>query len=54
LITLSPETVQFYQNPAVAFTVTDSKEDDLANRDIPKPTKGVVRPLLEWTSHYEH
>ncbi len=52
MITLNPEIPQFYENPAISFTVIDTIEGDSARGDFTKNIDGVVRPLLKWNNQY--
>jgi len=48
LITLDPNTKQFYEAAAVAFQVIENNGPSLARGGWAGPMTGVVRPLLEW------
>jgi lipopolysaccharide transport system ATP-binding protein len=50
LATLDPEISQFYEADAVAFQVIDSLDGDSARGDYAGPMRGVIRPLLRWTT----
>jgi lipopolysaccharide transport system ATP-binding protein len=51
LATLDPEIEQFYEHDAVAFRLVDSLDGDSARGDYAGPMRGVVRPLLQWSTH---
>lgn len=53
LSTMSPVTVHFYEQDAVAFQVVDSIDGDSARGDYAGPMPGVVRPKLDWTTRFE-
>ncbi|MBW2661897.1 MAG: ABC transporter ATP-binding protein [Deltaproteobacteria bacterium] len=48
LITLDPNTPQFYERAAVAFQVIEGDSVNSARGGWAGPMKGIVRPLLEW------
>lgn len=50
LETLDPLVMQFYERQVVAFSVMDTCEGDSARGDFAGKLRGVVRPLLEWTT----
>lgn len=50
LETLDPLVMQFYERQVVAFSVVDTCEGDSARGDFAGKLRGVVRPLLEWTT----
>jgi lipopolysaccharide transport system ATP-binding protein len=50
LNTMDPIIVQFHETNAVAFHVVDSFEGDSARGDWPGKFRGVVRPMLKWTT----
>jgi lipopolysaccharide transport system ATP-binding protein len=50
LTTLHPDQKQFYERDAVAFQVFDSLDGDSARGDSARGVRGVVRPLLKWTT----
>lgn len=50
LETLDPLVMQFYERQVVAFSVIDTCEGDSARGDFAGKLRGVVRPLLEWTT----
>ncbi len=50
LTTINPDRTQFREREAVAFQVVDSIEGDSARGDFGKRIRGVVRPLLKWTT----
>jgi lipopolysaccharide transport system ATP-binding protein len=52
LITLDPNTEQFYEAAAVAFQVIETNGPNLARGGWAGPMTGVVRPLLEWHTEY--
>jgi lipopolysaccharide transport system ATP-binding protein len=52
VVTLEPNTLQFYERDAVAFQVIDSLEGDSARGDWAGRMQGVVRPMLEWETEY--
>jgi len=49
--TLDPMIRRFHVRDAIAFYVTDSMEGDSARVDHAGNLGGVVRPLLQWTTH---
>jgi lipopolysaccharide transport system ATP-binding protein len=52
LVTLNPDTKQFKAPDAVAFQVIDSIDGDSARGDWAGHLGGVVRPLLQWQTHF--
>jgi lipopolysaccharide transport system ATP-binding protein len=55
LITVDPIMVQFSVSEAVAFQVFDRIDGgDSARGDYAGPMRGVVRPLLEWSTTCDH
>ncbi|MGI9164776.1 MAG: ABC transporter ATP-binding protein [Pyrinomonadaceae bacterium] len=50
--TMNPVTIHFYERDAVAFQVIDSLEGDSARGDYAGSMRGVVRPLLRWTTSF--
>ncbi len=50
LETLDPLVMQFYERQVVAFTVVDTCEGDSVRGDFAGKLRGVVRPLLEWST----
>jgi lipopolysaccharide transport system ATP-binding protein len=52
-LTLNPDEVQFRERHVVAFQVTDSTDGDSARGDYVQHMPGVVRPILDWTTHYD-
>jgi lipopolysaccharide transport system ATP-binding protein len=52
LETLEPLILQFYERQAMAFHVIDSCEGDSARGDWAGQLKGVVRPLLNWSTAF--
>ena len=52
-ITLNPDKSQFKERHVVAFHVTDSLDGDSARGDYVKHIPGVIRPILDWTTHYD-
>jgi lipopolysaccharide transport system ATP-binding protein len=52
LTTLDPPVVQFNQRDVIAFHVVDSGEGDSARGDWAGTLSSAVRPLLEWTTHF--
>ena len=48
LITLDPNTKQFYETATVAFQVIENNGPSLARGGWAGPMTGVVRPLLKW------
>ena len=48
--TVEPDIMQFIERQAVAFYVIDSCEGDSARGDYAGPLRGVVRPLLNWST----
>jgi lipopolysaccharide transport system ATP-binding protein len=43
---------QFLERDVVAFQVVDSLDGDSARGDSAKHVRGVVRPLLKWTTDF--
>ena len=52
-LTLNPDTTQFSERKATAFHVADSIDGDSARGDYVKQLGGVVRPILDWATHYD-
>lgn len=52
LTTLNPSIHQFFESQVVAFQVVDTLEGDSARGDWGERMRGVVRPLLEWTTEF--
>jgi lipopolysaccharide transport system ATP-binding protein len=50
LNTLEPYNLQFHESSVVSFEVVDSPESDSARGDYTGAMRGVIRPLLEWTT----
>jgi lipopolysaccharide transport system ATP-binding protein len=50
LITLDPNSKQFYESAAVAFQVIENNGPSLARGGWAGPMTGTVRPLLEWSN----
>ena len=50
LTTTNPDQKQFLERDVVAFQVVDSLDGDSARGDSAKQVRGVVRPLLQWTT----
>jgi len=53
VITLNPNTLQFYEHDAVAFQVVDSLDGNSARGDWAGKMLGVVRPLLKWSTQFD-
>jgi lipopolysaccharide transport system ATP-binding protein len=53
LRTEMPYIIHCYQRDAVAFQIVDSSDGDTARMDYAGKFRGVVRPLLEWTTDYQ-
>lgn len=53
LNTTNPDQKQFKERDVVAFQVVDSLDGDSARGDSAKRVRGVVRPLLNWKTHFE-
>jgi lipopolysaccharide transport system ATP-binding protein len=51
LVTIDPGLEQFYEQDAVAFRLIDSCDGDSARGDYGGDMGGVVRPLLQWSTH---
>jgi lipopolysaccharide transport system ATP-binding protein len=51
-LTLNPDTLQIAERSAVTFHVFDSHDGDSARGDYVKRMRGVVRPLLKWTTQF--
>jgi lipopolysaccharide transport system ATP-binding protein len=52
VVTLEPNTLQFYERDAVAFQVIDSLDGDSARGDWAGRMRGIVRPMLEWETEF--
>jgi lipopolysaccharide transport system ATP-binding protein len=52
LETVDPLIMQFFERQVVAFSVIDSCDGDSARVDFAGRLKGVVRPLLNWTTGF--
>jgi lipopolysaccharide transport system ATP-binding protein len=52
MMTIEPIITHFQERDAVAFQVVDSHDGDSARGDWVGDMKGVVRPLLKWTTQY--
>lgn len=52
LTTTNPDQKQFVERDVVAFQVVDSLDGDSARGDSAKQVRGVVRPLLDWTTTF--
>jgi len=52
VVTLNPNSLQFYERDAVALQVVDSLDGDSARGDWAGRMRGVVRPLLKWTTQF--
>jgi lipopolysaccharide transport system ATP-binding protein len=50
--TLDPVTVHVCERDAVAFHVIDGHGGDSARGDYGGTFPGVIRPLLNWTTHF--
>lgn len=50
LMTINPDRKQFRERDVVAFQVVDSLDGDSARGDSARRLRGVVRPLLKWTT----
>ena len=50
LITLNPIILQFFEVDVVAFQVTESTAGESARGDYAGHLRGVVRPMLKWTT----
>jgi lipopolysaccharide transport system ATP-binding protein len=53
LNTMDPYIQQFHEHHVIAFQVIDSFAGDSARGDWTGPMRGVVRPLLKWTTRFE-
>jgi lipopolysaccharide transport system ATP-binding protein len=53
LSTHNPSVTHFSQAGAIAFQVVDSTEGDSARGDWDGNIRGVVRPLLKWTTEFQ-
>ncbi len=51
--TLHPNTFHLYARDAVAFQVVDSIDNDTSRGEYPDPCPGILRPALNWETHYE-
>ena len=54
VLTIEPQTTQFYERDTVGFNVVDSMDGDSARGDWAKNIPGIVRPLLKWETEYTH
>jgi lipopolysaccharide transport system ATP-binding protein len=52
-VTAEGPTLQFYEGDAVAFHVIDSLDGNSARGDYAGSMKGVVRPMLEWSTEFK-
>ena len=52
MATLDPFRPHFFERDVAAFQVLDSIDGNSARGDYAGPMPGVVRPLLNWTSHF--
>jgi lipopolysaccharide transport system ATP-binding protein len=52
LFTPDPHVSHFYQADAIAFQAVDNAEGDSARGDWDGNVRGVVRPLLKWTTEF--
>ena len=50
--TMDPLRVHFFERDIVAFQIIDSLDGNSARGDYAGPMPGIVRPLLNWTSHF--
>ncbi|AOY60034.1 ABC transporter ATP-binding protein [Desulfococcus multivorans] len=51
-LSLNPDAVMFSEKNAIAFSVYDNLDGDSARGDYAREIRGVVRPLLKWTTEY--
>ncbi len=51
-MTLDPDILQFAELSAVAFNVVDSHDGNSARGDYVKNMRGVVRPMLNWSTKF--
>lgn len=54
ITTFVPYNVHLYERDVVSVQVVDSLEGDSARGDFAGHYPGVVRPLLDWTTEFEH
>jgi lipopolysaccharide transport system ATP-binding protein len=52
LLTLNPNNLEFGAHSAIAFHVVDDFTGDSSRGDFSKNMKGLVRPLLKWSTQY--
>ena len=52
-LTSEGPTVQFYESDIVAFHVIDSLDGDSARGDYAGHMYGVMRPMLQWSTHFK-
>jgi homopolymeric O-antigen transport system ATP-binding protein len=52
LFTMAPRILQFQERDVVAFQVVDTLDGDSARGDLGGKLKGVVRPMLKWSTEY--
>jgi lipopolysaccharide transport system ATP-binding protein len=53
MATINPTIMQFRERDIVAFQVVDSMDGDSARGDMAGQMRGVVRPLLKWTTAFK-
>ena len=53
LTTINPDQKQFLERDVVAFQVVDSLGGDSARGESAKHMRGVVRPMLKWTTSFQ-
>jgi lipopolysaccharide transport system ATP-binding protein len=51
-LTLDPDSVEFSERKVIAFHVKDSIDGNSARGDYSKKMPGVVRPMLNWKTHF--
>ena len=50
--TLDPVKIHFFERDVVAFHVIDTLEGNSVRGNYAGPMPGIIRPMLNWTSHY--
>lgn len=50
--TIEPLKIHFFERDVVAFQIIDTMDGDSVRGNYAGPIPGIVRPMLNWTSHY--
>ena len=53
LRTEAPHIIHFFEQDVIAFQIIESPDGDSARMDVGGKVRGVLRPFLRWTNHYE-